>query len=56
MLNGGALSSKSFKHKTTIDSITEAEYITVSEAVKEDMWIKKFMTELGVIPSASGPL
>ncbi|KAK9037093.1 hypothetical protein V6N11_022015 [Hibiscus sabdariffa] len=34
-------------------SQSEAEYIAASEAAKEVVWIKKFITELGVIPSIS---
>ena len=34
-LNGGAVSSKSSKQPTTADSMTEAEYITESDAAKE---------------------
>jgi hypothetical protein len=56
VLNDGVVSWKSSKHETTADSTTEAEYIAVSEEAKECVWIKKFMTELGVVPSASGPL
>jgi hypothetical protein len=56
MLNGGVVSWKSSKRETTTNSTTEAEYIAVSEAAKEDVWIKKFVTELGVVPSALGPL
>jgi hypothetical protein len=54
-LNGGVVSWKSSKQETTIDLTTEAKYIVVSEAAKEGVWIKKFVTELGVVPSASGP-
>ncbi|KAK8658691.1 hypothetical protein V6N13_036892 [Hibiscus sabdariffa] len=50
-LNGGAVSWKSLKQDTVADSTTEAEYIAASEAAKEAVWIKKFITELGVIPS-----
>ncbi|KAK9032006.1 hypothetical protein V6N11_056291 [Hibiscus sabdariffa] len=50
-LNGGAVSWKSSKQDTVADSTTEAEYIAASEAAKEAVWIKKFITELGVIPS-----
>ena len=34
----------------------EAEYIAASEATKEGYWIKKFVTELGVVPSAEDPM
>ncbi|KAK8694419.1 hypothetical protein V6N13_071972 [Hibiscus sabdariffa] len=50
-LNGGAVSWKSSKQDTVAESTTEAEYIATSEAAKEAVWIKKFITELGVIPS-----
>ncbi|KAG8489201.1 hypothetical protein CXB51_017237 [Gossypium anomalum] len=52
-LNGGAVSWKSSKQSTVADSTTEAEYIAASEAAKEAVWIKKFITELGVVPSIS---
>ncbi|KAK8652414.1 hypothetical protein V6N13_061432 [Hibiscus sabdariffa] len=52
-LNGGAVSWKSSKQDTIADSTTEAEYIAASEAAKEAVWIKKFVTELGVVPSIS---
>ena len=38
---------------TIFDSTTEAEYIAASEAAKEVVWIKKFITALGVVPSIS---
>jgi hypothetical protein len=56
VLNDGVVSWKSSKQETTADSTTEAEYIAASEAAKEGVWIKKFVTELGVVPSASGPM
>ena len=34
-LNGRAISWKSSKHETTVDSTTKADYITASEATKE---------------------
>ncbi|KAG8482959.1 hypothetical protein CXB51_022006 [Gossypium anomalum] len=52
-LNGGAVSWKSSKQSTVANSTTEAEYIAASEAAKEAVWIKKFITELGVVPSIS---
>ncbi|KAK9018611.1 hypothetical protein V6N11_001581 [Hibiscus sabdariffa] len=52
-LNGGAVSWKSSKLDTVADSTTEAEYIAASEATKETVWIEKFISELGVVPSIS---
>jgi hypothetical protein len=56
ILNGGAVSWKSSKQETTSDSTTEAEYIAASKAAKEGFWIKKFLSELGVVPSVQGPV
>ena len=50
------MSWKSSKQETVADSTTEAEYIMASEAAKEGVWIRKFLTELGVFPGASSPL
>ncbi|KAK8504634.1 hypothetical protein V6N12_017211 [Hibiscus sabdariffa] len=55
-LNGGAVSWKSLKQDTEADSTTEAEYIAASEAAKEAVWIKKFISELGVVPSISNAI
>ena len=55
-INGGAISWKSSKQETVADSTIEAEYIAASEAVKEGVWIKKFLIQLGVFPNASIPL
>jgi hypothetical protein len=56
MINGGAVSWKCSKQETVADSTTEAEYITASEAAKEGVCIRKFLSELGVFPSVSSPL
>ena len=37
-------------------STCEAEYIVASEATNEGVWMKEFISDLGVIPSASGPM
>jgi hypothetical protein len=34
----------------------EAEYIAASKAAKEAIWIRNFISELGVIPNASSPM
>lgn len=56
ILNGGAVSWKSSKQETVADSTTEAEYIAASEAAKEGVWIRNFIVELGVVPSALSPM
>jgi hypothetical protein len=56
LLNGGAINWKSSKQEITTNSTSEPKYIAVSKAAKEGVWIKKFMTGLGVISSALGPL
>nr|GEZ47508.1 hypothetical protein [Tanacetum cinerariifolium] len=37
-------------------SSTEPEYIVVSEAAKTTYWMKKFIEELGVVPSTENPV
>jgi len=56
ILNGGAVDWKSSKQKTVADSMTEAEYVAASEASKEAVWIKQFLEDLGVVPSALDPV
>ena len=34
----------------------EAEYIAALEVANERVWTKEFISDLGVIPSASGPM
>ena len=55
-LNGGAVSWRSFKQDTVTDSTAEAEYIAASDVAKEAVWIKKFITGLGIVPSISYPM
>ena len=49
ILYGGVVSWKSSKQQTVADSVTEAEYIAASEAAKEVVWMKKFISKLGVV-------
>ena len=37
-------------------STCEAEYMAASEATQEAVWVKEFITNLGVIPNVSGPM
>ncbi|KAI5419956.1 hypothetical protein KIW84_043940 [Lathyrus oleraceus] len=55
-LNGGVVSWKSSKQDTVVDSTIEAEYIAASSAVKEVVWIKKFISELGIVPRIVDPI
>ncbi|KAK1677145.1 hypothetical protein QYE76_037993 [Lolium multiflorum] len=46
----------SSKQCTVAKSSTESEYIEASEASSEAVWMKRFIVELGVVPSALDPL
>jgi hypothetical protein len=54
-INGGGVSWKSSKQAMMTNSITEAEYIVASESVKEGVWMRRFLIELGVFLIASSP-
>ena len=56
LLNGGAISWCSSKQSIVTGSTCEAEYIAALEATNEGVWMKEFISYLGVIPSASGPM
>ncbi|KAK1645984.1 hypothetical protein QYE76_063789 [Lolium multiflorum] len=55
ILNGAAVSWAS-SQGTVAKSSTESEYIAASEASSEAVWMKRFIIELGVVPSALDPL
>jgi hypothetical protein len=55
-LNGGPVDWKSSKQKTVVDSTIQAEYVAASEASKQVVWIKQFLEDLGVVPSALDPV
>ncbi|KAJ9560249.1 hypothetical protein OSB04_005409 [Centaurea solstitialis] len=55
-LNGGAISWKSSKQDTIADSTTEAEYIAASDAAKEAVWLRNFLSDLRVVTSVSRPI
>ncbi|KAJ9561831.1 hypothetical protein OSB04_006991 [Centaurea solstitialis] len=55
-LNGGAISWKNSKQDTIADSTTEAEYITASDAAKEVVWLRNFLSDLRVVTSVSRPI
>ncbi|TMC14556.1 MAG: DDE-type integrase/transposase/recombinase, partial [Chloroflexi bacterium] len=47
ILGNGAVSWMSKKERTVAVSTTEAEYMALLEAVKESIWIQRFLKELG---------
>ncbi|KAJ9542298.1 hypothetical protein OSB04_028804 [Centaurea solstitialis] len=55
-LNGGAISWKSSKQDTIVDSTTESEYIAASDAAKEAVWLRNFLSDLRVVASVSRPI
>ena len=55
-LGGGAISWKSVKQSCIVDSTMEAEYVTACEAAKEAVWLKKFLSDLGVIRMEQFPI
>nr|GEX99535.1 hypothetical protein [Tanacetum cinerariifolium] len=51
VLNKGFVDCKSTKQSILATSSTEAEYIATSDASKEAVWIRKFTSRLGVVPT-----
>ena len=56
ILNGGVVSWRSSKQSVVAKSSTEAEYVAASSAASEAVWMKEFLSELGVVPNVSRPL
>ncbi|GJS56571.1 zinc finger, CCHC-type containing protein [Tanacetum coccineum] len=56
VLNGGAIDWKSSKQSTTAMSAIEAEYIAALEAGMEAVWIRKFISGLGIVPIINEPI
>ncbi|GKB55122.1 hypothetical protein Tco_0905875 [Tanacetum coccineum] len=56
ILNGGAVDWKSSKQSTTAMSATDAEYIAALEAAMEAVWIRKFISSLGIVPIINEPI
>ncbi|KAL0559238.1 hypothetical protein IC582_003835 [Cucumis melo] len=50
-MNGGAVVWRSIKQSCIADSTMEAEYVATCEAAKEAVWLKKFLTDLEVVPN-----
>ena len=55
-LGGGAISWRSVKQSCIADSTIEAEYVVACEAAKEAVWLKKFLSDLGVVKMEQVPI
>ncbi|GKB37661.1 retrotransposon protein, putative, ty1-copia subclass [Tanacetum coccineum] len=55
-LNGGAVDWKSAKQSIFATSSAEAEYIAAFDASKEAVWVRKFISGLGVVPTIEKPI
>ncbi|GJY43946.1 retrotransposon protein, putative, ty1-copia subclass [Tanacetum coccineum] len=51
VLNGGAVDWKSTKQSIFVTSSAEAEYIDAYDASKKAVWVRKFISVLGVVPT-----
>ncbi|GJV43591.1 hypothetical protein Tco_1428127 [Tanacetum coccineum] len=56
VLNEGAVDWKSTKKSIFATSSAKAEYIAASEASKEAVWVRKFITGLRVVPTIEEPI
>ncbi|GJU45860.1 retrotransposon protein, putative, ty1-copia subclass [Tanacetum coccineum] len=56
VLNGGAVDWKSIKQSIFVTSSAEAEYIAAYDAYKEAVWVRKFISGLGVVPTIEEPV
>ena len=52
-LGGGVIISRSIKQSCIVDSTMEAEYVAACEAAKEAVWLRQFLIDLEVVPSAN---
>jgi hypothetical protein len=56
MLSGGATTWSSKKQATVALSTMEAEYIALSHATRENLWLRSLFTELDLTPSSPTPI
>ena len=55
-LGGVAVSWRRMKQSCIVNSTMKAEYVATSKAVKEAIWLRKFLMELGVIAKVIDPM
>ncbi|GKD87691.1 hypothetical protein Tco_1358845 [Tanacetum coccineum] len=56
VLNGGSVDWKSTKQSIFATSSTDVEYIAAFDASKEAVWIRKFISGLGIVPIIEEPI
>nr|GEX48978.1 retrotransposon protein, putative, Ty1-copia subclass [Tanacetum cinerariifolium] len=56
VLNGGAVDWESAKQSIFATLSAEAEYIAAFDASKEAVWVRKFISGLGVVPTIEEPI
>ncbi|GJX19254.1 retrotransposon protein, putative, ty1-copia subclass [Tanacetum coccineum] len=56
LVYGGAVDWKSAKKSIFATSSAEAEYIAAFDASKEAVWVRKFISRLGVVPTIENPI
>ncbi|GKE18953.1 retrotransposon protein, putative, ty1-copia subclass, partial [Tanacetum coccineum] len=56
LVYGGAVDWKSTKQSIFATSSTDAEYIAAFDASKEAVWIRKFISGLGIVPTIEEPI
>nr|GEV85073.1 retrovirus-related Pol polyprotein from transposon TNT 1-94 [Tanacetum cinerariifolium] len=56
VLNGGVVDWKSAKKNIFATSSAEAEYIAAFDASKEAVWVRKFISGLGMVPTIEEPI
>ena len=55
-LGGGPITWRSVKQSCIADSTMEAEYVAACEVAKEAIWLKKFLSNLGVVRIEQVPI
>ena len=55
-LGGGAISWRRVKQSCIADSTMEVEYVAAYEVAKEAVWLKKFLSDLGVVRIEQVPI
>ncbi|KAL0549096.1 hypothetical protein IC582_013576 [Cucumis melo] len=55
-LNGGVVVWRSVKQTCIANSTMEVEYVTTCEAAKEAVWLRKFLTDLEIVPNMHLPI